>query len=421
VNLPGSAKIEAMFEFTLPEYEGVKVFDVEYSENGLVKTSKSFSKEVNNGAVSVCYGAGDEVKSPIECCEGLVPLHDGTMDETNACLREYDLLCLNCGDGVCGGRENKCNCPEDCPVEEYLSEDKPRFPICGAIGTKSEGWYLKGELIKYDTCSKCSSICDSIGTKSEGWYSSCDYTEDSLIKYELCYEIELPEEEVDEGNETVEEEVPTCSQEGEVAGECCEGLSSVPNAHPDANNPGLCLHMDHRVCVNCGDGVCGTGENKCNCPKDCSISDYICPTVCTHLWKIDSTGKACTDDFCGSGCGADGKTTFDTKEKCEAGLPSSGGSGGGGNGSSQQPPSSGGGGSSNGTSLCVDDLDCENFCDEGVLFEDGKCNGNGICSYHMLINAKACEEEPVEEEIDEEEPVGEVEEPELARRLSHSS
>ncbi len=56
-------------------------------------------------------------------------------------------------------------------------------PFCGAINTRSEGWYINDaatkttKLIKYDSCAKCSAVC-----KSEGWFSSC--TNDIIMKGE---------------------------------------------------------------------------------------------------------------------------------------------------------------------------------------------------------------------------------------------
>jgi len=34
------------------------------------------------------------------------------------------------------------------------------------------------------------------------------------------------------------------------------------------------------ICGICGDKVCGTGENKCNCPQDCSTVTATCAEVC---------------------------------------------------------------------------------------------------------------------------------------------
>jgi len=50
------------------------------------------------------------------CCPGLSPI-DNTIDPDNCDLRrdvDYDSVCVDCGDGICGLGENKCNCPEDC-------------------------------------------------------------------------------------------------------------------------------------------------------------------------------------------------------------------------------------------------------------------------------------------------------------------
>ncbi|MEA3295597.1 MAG: hypothetical protein U9Q27_00430, partial [Patescibacteria group bacterium] len=31
----------------------------------------------------------------------------------------------------------------------------------------------------------------------------------------------------------------------------------------------LCVASQYSICLNCGNGICGIGENGCNCPKDC--------------------------------------------------------------------------------------------------------------------------------------------------------
>ena len=63
-------------------------------------------------------------------------------------------------------------------------------PYCGAIGSRSEGWYINSnfnrpKLIRWDNCEGCSAVCKAIGTRSEGWYSSCD---GKLIKWDNCKE-----------------------------------------------------------------------------------------------------------------------------------------------------------------------------------------------------------------------------------------
>lgn len=56
-------------------------------------------------------------------------------------------------------------------------------PYCGAIGSKSEGWFdpCTNQLMKnpttgqpyWDQCATCVVTCDAIGSYSEGWYAHC--------------------------------------------------------------------------------------------------------------------------------------------------------------------------------------------------------------------------------------------------------
>lgn len=51
---------------------------------------------------------------------------------------------------------------------------------------------------------------------------------------------------------------------------CCEGLVEVPSMGVTAD--GICTSPTPcgGVCRPCGNGVCDSNENKCNCPEDCS-------------------------------------------------------------------------------------------------------------------------------------------------------
>ena len=52
---------------------------------------------------------------------------------------------------------------------------------------------------------------------------------------------------------------------------CCDGLVQIDYAtRPNTN--GVCTSVHGwlgSTCTRCGDGICGSGENKCNCPHDC--------------------------------------------------------------------------------------------------------------------------------------------------------
>ena len=62
----------------------------------------------------------------------------------------------------------------------------------------------------------------------------------------------------------------SCTEEGQQQGvdealkgiQCCGGLTVVYDKCVD-------YQPEEGVCTYCGNGVCGTGENKCNCPADC--------------------------------------------------------------------------------------------------------------------------------------------------------
>lgn len=62
-------------------------------------------------------------------------------------------------------------------------------PVCKKTGTRSEGWYSNGELLRYGPCEGIKPECKMSGTRSEGWYSG-----DELIEYDQC-DGKLPSEE----------------------------------------------------------------------------------------------------------------------------------------------------------------------------------------------------------------------------------
>jgi hypothetical protein len=58
--------------------------------------------------------------------------------------------------------------------------------------------------------------------------------------------------------------------EGKVPGAyCCAGLKKVSQAEPRGDDCVVLVPPSLLVCLPCGDGVCGTQENICNCPEDC--------------------------------------------------------------------------------------------------------------------------------------------------------
>jgi len=50
---------------------------------------------------------------------------------------------------------------------------------------------------------------------------------------------------------------------------CCLGLVSIPCAEPVGDICQPCPGAT--ICADCGNGICGPGENTCNCPEDCPL------------------------------------------------------------------------------------------------------------------------------------------------------
>lgn len=61
------------------------------------------------------------------------------------------------------------------------------------------------------------------------------------------------------------------SFEGKSLGEsCCKGLTPIDSTYPSPQ--GKCMRSappSVMVCAQCGNNICGKGENMCNCPADC--------------------------------------------------------------------------------------------------------------------------------------------------------
>lgn len=63
-------------------------------------------------------------------------------------------------------------------------------PICDAIGTRAEGWYLAGELMTkfdgtkaWDSCADKMVTCDAFGSRAEGWYIT---SQKELLTWDNC-------------------------------------------------------------------------------------------------------------------------------------------------------------------------------------------------------------------------------------------
>jgi hypothetical protein len=295
-----------------------------------------------------CLGEGKGGGSPIlskldlGCCPGLKKISaDMGVDAQGVCRQAIDggVVCAKCGDGKCGIGENKCNCPSDCsaacaPEGEAVFDNPGMGPLkcCDANAGIKPSTHID---TTYNICSDpdrsgSKGICSVSWAKTCG-NGVCDSGEDKCNCLQDC----PPPECAKDG-----EQVYMRSIDGPVS--CCSDDSGIKYDHRLEN--GACTAVSGQfspvgVCVvgwqkTCGDGACGSGENRCNCPQDCGNSETDCVNegerirgngeengrkCCSGLtevfdqWKLDSDGIChaldnygyyclkCGDGTCGKG------------------------------------------------------------------------------------------------------------------------
>jgi len=73
--------------------------------------------------------------SDLQCCQGLTKIDCSAPDSQLECAectaRAY---CTSCGDGECSGRENFCNCPQDCPKPDIQTQESPKAEVMELYG-----------------------------------------------------------------------------------------------------------------------------------------------------------------------------------------------------------------------------------------------------------------------------------------------
>ena len=139
----------------------------------------------------------------------------------------------------------------------------------------------------------CTEFSNGLTTCSEPKIDSCEWCTGACIEGQPCEvfcgavneyycedgEIESVTKQCEYGcrNGACIEETRECIGEGKKGSmlnndACCEGLSRISNSFVSGNN---CIAPTDGsfVCTQCGNGACGRGENKCNCPIDCQGSE----------------------------------------------------------------------------------------------------------------------------------------------------
>ncbi len=202
-----------------------------------------------------CIGEGEKgsLFNDDTCCPGLKQIAN-SFSEGDTCLAPSDgsFICTNCGNGICGDKENNCNCPEDCKEEKE----------CKAIFSHCSCSYQCMEIVSNDPIIDCEMVCTKEETSID--MPNCGYVNGACIEKEIPEEPKCPIEEVLCQVGTV--------PEGYIGEDGCEHKRCVPKECPE-------------------DCICDSQGNTIECEAK---PEPTCPENC----RCDSNGNIikCEDD-----------------------------------------------------------------------------------------------------------------------------
>lgn len=191
-----------------------------------------------------------------------------------------------CGDKTCSPGEDKCNCPRDCAQISCQKEGAfcggiaaGAFQCCEGMTCKLDGNYpdAGGTCAKDSNSTECpdprrtSTPSDGACNQAVTWAKN-PYTDKCCRYGNRCVApIGWP---TFTSEESCNPAIISCKKEGENtaaypgAPTCCPGLSVI--SYQTVSSSGICnAPASGGICAKCGNGICGKGENECNCPKDC--------------------------------------------------------------------------------------------------------------------------------------------------------
>jgi len=280
------------------------------------------------GDMQDCFGLADFMcDNPICTSGGDCTCDCGEFADHNYVCPDGTVICMGrCSDsGVTFMHDVEQECPTLCQAGRTIDLQCPDGlfqpwcecrtddcrPECRNIGTPEEGWYqpCSGEALMLTKCQGHQVFCDKIGSKSEGWYDTagnrlswtvCSPAWACRALSDACSSLECsgsePSGQINcpDGRSS---QFCSCTRSGAMecpanpqatcgnhwrgcarAGEflrtdawlqCCPGTLRL---RPIRDIDGTCVPDDTNPagsCSECGDGLCESPEDRCNCPEDC--------------------------------------------------------------------------------------------------------------------------------------------------------
>ncbi|RLJ04911.1 MAG: hypothetical protein DRP08_00610, partial [Candidatus Aenigmatarchaeota archaeon] len=269
--------------------------------NGVCDSATESSYNCPQDCEKACIKDG-ETGNPLnndKCCKGLTQIAicvENEKDGDCVCARTPKFYCTKCGDGVCKSPENKCNCPQDCKGEcgwgggECVR--KSSGMICPTIAPP-EGYECKEingvckRVRNYEKCIGDGKIvrklgyvygecCEGLHEIASGFRNGVVYCTSEVCGNGKCTALE------NEWNCPQDCE-KACIKEGgrgtRINDKCCKGLTPIAICF-EKDGDCVCARTPKFYCTKCGDGVCKSPENKCNCPQDCGHTTTTIPKKC---------------------------------------------------------------------------------------------------------------------------------------------